>query len=78
MADILLRGNSITLAQAVKAAGLADSGGQAKHIVRQGQVKVNDLVENQPGRKLFAGDIFRLDDGEAWTVCAGEPRGEHG
>jgi len=78
MAEIPLRGDSITLAQAVKAAGLADSGGQAKHIVRQGVVKVNGIVENQPGRKLFAGDVFLVDDGEAWRVCAGEPRGEHG
>src|SRR5947208_952617 len=55
MPELTLRGESITLAQAVKAAGLADSGGQAKHLVRGGTVTVNGAVETRPGRQLAAG-----------------------
>ena len=44
------------------------SGGQAKHLVRSGTVTVNDSVETQPGRKLRAGDRFRVGEGDEWTV----------
>jgi ribosome-associated protein len=68
MPTLSLRGDHITLAQAVKAAGLADSGGQAKHLVRSGDVTVNGAPVTQPGRKLVAGDSFRLGTGPEWTV----------
>jgi ribosome-associated protein len=67
---IALRGEHITLAQAVKAAGLTDTGGQAKHLVRSGQVAVNGQPCSQPGRKLRAGDSFSLAGGPAWTITA--------
>ncbi len=68
MPNLPLRGDHITLAQAIKVAGLTESGGQAKNLVRDGLVKVNDAVETQPGKKLRAGDRFRVGDGEEWTV----------
>ena len=64
---IALRGESITLAQAVKAAGLAESGGQAKMLVREGTYTVNGEAETRPGRQLRAGDKFRAGD-EEWVV----------
>jgi ribosome-associated protein len=64
-----LIGPHITLAQAVKVAGLVGSGGQAKHLVRQGNLLVNDVVETRPGRKLFAGDRFTAGDAE-WVITA--------
>jgi ribosome-associated protein len=67
-----LRGDHITLAQALKASGLAETGGQAKLLVRQGEVAVNGAPVTQPGRKLVAGDRFRLGDGEEWTVQPAE------
>ena len=67
-ATLALRGEYITLAQALKVAGLADTGGQAKILVREGDVKVNGVVEKQPGRKLRAGDRFALAGGPEWTV----------
>jgi ribosome-associated protein len=68
MTTLSLRGEHITLAQAVKAAGLADTGGQAKHLVREGRIAVNGSVETQPGRKLRAGDRFGLSGGDEWTI----------
>jgi ribosome-associated protein len=68
MPTIPLRGEHITLGQAVKAAGLADSGGQAKRLVRGGTVTVNREVETRPGRKLRAGDCFGVMGGPEWVV----------
>jgi ribosome-associated protein len=68
MTTIPLQGDHITLAHAIKAAGLAGSGGQAKHLVRGGTVTVNGSAETQPGRKLHAGDRFRVGDGDEWTI----------
>jgi ribosome-associated protein len=70
MPELTLRDDHITLAQAVKAAGLASSGGEAKHLVRDGAVTVNGTIETQPGRKLHAGDRFCLAGQEEWTVAS--------
>jgi ribosome-associated protein len=67
---VRLRGEYITLAQAVKVVGLADTGGQAKFLVRQGELCVNGQLEKQPGRKLRAGDRFSTPDGREWTIQA--------
>jgi ribosome-associated protein len=66
--SIPLRGDHITLAQAVKVAGLAGTGGQAKVMVREGAFTVNGEVATQPGRKLRAGDRFGLQGGAEWTI----------
>ncbi len=67
---LTLRGEYITLAQALKVVGLAGTGGQAKIIVREGGFLVNGLPEKQPGKKLRAGDRFGTPDGPEWTVVA--------
>jgi ribosome-associated protein len=67
---VRLRGDHITLAQAVKVVGLADTGGQAKVRVREGEFLVNGQPETQPGRKLRAGDRFAARQGGEWTVVA--------
>ncbi len=68
MHNLSLRNDHLTLAQAVKAAGLATTGGQAKHLVREGNILVNGIVEIRPGRKLLAGDRFNLAGETEWTV----------
>ena len=75
MPSLPLRGDHITLAQAVKAAGLADTGGQAKHLVRGGTVLVNGAAVNQPGRKLIAGDRFQVGDEPEWTITGPQEGG---
>ena len=75
MAELPLQGDHITLAQALKAVGLAGSGGQAKHLVRGGTIEVNGVVETQPGRKLRAGDRFRADESTEWVIGNGPPEG---
>ena len=65
--SVPLVGRHITLAQATKLVGLAGSGGQAKHLVREGNLLVNGVVETRPGRKLFAGDHFSAADAD-WAI----------
>ena len=67
---LTLRGDHITLAQALKAVGLAGTGGHAKVIVRNGDATVNGEPATQPGRKLRAGDRFGVAGGAEWTVVA--------
>ena len=50
----------IKLGQALKAAGLVDSGVDAKLIIQDGLVKVNGHVELQRGKKLYNGDIVEF------------------
>lgn len=57
MYEIKLRDDHIKLGQALKAAGVVDSGVTAKMIILDGEVKVNDQVELQRGKKLYDGDI---------------------
>lgn len=46
----------IKLGQALKLAGLAESGSDAKFAVQDGLVKVNGTVEYQRGKKIYPGD----------------------
>lgn len=61
MEIIYLREDFIKLGQALKAAGLSDSGVEAKFAIQDGLVKVNGQVETQRGKKLKAGDIVEFD-----------------
>lgn len=70
MTTLNLRGPHITLAQALKVAGLSGSGGQAKHVIREGKVRVNGAVEIHPSRKLVAGDRFQAEESPEWQVSA--------
>ena len=61
MEIIKLREDFIKLGQALKAAGLVESGVDAKFVIQDGLVKVNGEVEYQRGKKLVAGDIVEFD-----------------
>ncbi|HHU74122.1 MAG TPA: RNA-binding S4 domain-containing protein [Clostridiales bacterium] len=61
MHQIKLREEYIKLGQALKAAGLAESGADAKNEILDGRVKVNGMVEYQRGKKLYDGDIVEFN-----------------
>ena len=64
MVIIKLREDFIKLGQALKAAGLVESGVEAKFVIQDGLVKVNGAIETQRGKKLIAGDIVEFDGEE--------------
>lgn len=61
MQVIKLRDEYIKLGQALKAAGLVESGVEAKIVITDGEVTVNGQVETQRGKKLHGGDIVEFD-----------------
>ncbi len=61
MKDLVIRTDYIHLDQALKLAGLAASGGEAKAFVKGGSVSVNGAVETRRGRKLRPGDVVEFD-----------------
>ena len=64
MEVIKLRDDHIKLGQALKAAGLVESGVMAKEVILDGQVKVNGETDTRRGRKLYAGDMVTFDGEE--------------
>ena len=61
MEVIKLREEYIKLGQALKASGLVGSGVDAKNVILDGLVTVNDEVETRRGRKLYDGDTVSYD-----------------
>ena len=61
MEIIKLKEEYIKLGQALKAAGLVESGVDAKFAVQDGLVKVNGEVDERRGRKLYDGDIVEFE-----------------
>ncbi|WGV28917.1 RNA-binding S4 domain-containing protein [Halotia branconii] len=51
----------IKLDQFLKLVGIASTGGQAKLMILDGGVKVNDTVETRRGRKLVSGDQVTVE-----------------
>ncbi len=52
--------DTLTLNNALKLIGVADTGGQAKLMIQAGQIKVNGEVETRRKRKLRAGDVIEV------------------
>ncbi len=67
MEAITIRDDFIKLGQALKLAGLVDSGVEAKFAVQEGKVQVNGAVEYQRGKKLTDGDVVSYE-GHTFTV----------
>ncbi len=51
---------TIQLDQFLKFMNIVSSGGQAKHLIQDGQVQVNGEIETRRGRKLRHGDIVEF------------------
>lgn len=57
-----LKDEFITLAQLLKACDVVSSGGEAKAFLSEQNVWVNGIPENRRGKKIYSGDIVKLDD----------------
>ncbi len=67
MTEINITTEFIRLDSFLKLANLVGSGGQAKMIIQDGLVKVNDEVCTMRGKKLYGGEIVDVD-GEVLKV----------
>ena len=61
MISFKIEGEYIKLDQLLKAANVADSGGQAKIFINSGMVRVNGEIVNQRGKKIIPGDEVVVD-----------------
>ena len=61
MEIIEIKDEYIKLGQAMKLAGMAGSGVDAKILIQEGLVTVNGIVEVRRGRKLRSGDIVTFN-----------------
>ncbi|MCI8853688.1 MAG: RNA-binding S4 domain-containing protein [Lachnospiraceae bacterium] len=68
MEEIKIKDDFIKLGQALKLAGLVDSGVEAKISILDGQVTVNGETEYQRGKKLRVGDCFTFGGREVKIV----------
>ena len=64
MEIIKLRDEYIKLGQALKAANLVEDGVEAKLVIQDGLVKVNNEVDIRRGRKIYDGDVVSFDGQE--------------
>ncbi len=52
----------LSLGQALKAANLVGSGGEAKVLIQVGEVAVNGEIETRRGRRLQRGDVIEVGE----------------
>jgi ribosome-associated protein len=57
MRKVLITVEPVELYKILKFEGLVSSGGEAKAVIDDGQVKVNSAVETRKRKKIVAGDI---------------------
>jgi ribosome-associated protein len=65
--DVLINTPTIDLDQFLKWAGIAATGGEAKQLILQGDIKVNGKQERRRSRTLVHGDDVIFSD-EIWHI----------
>lgn len=68
MEKIKIYTDYIKLDQLLKYANIVETGGQAKILIKNGQVKLNGEIILQRGKKVKKGDIIELSDGSSYIV----------
>lgn len=71
MKKILIHSGYIKLDQFLKLADCVSTGGMAKALLQEGQVRVNGEPEERRGRKLYPGDTIEVQDQGTFTVEGG-------
>lgn len=62
MNSIIINDEFIKLGQALKLAGVVESGVDAKYAIQDGCVFVNGEIVLQRGKKLYPGDVIDFED----------------
>ena len=62
MQKIEIKPPFIKLEQFLKLASLTGSGGEAKVLIQNGQVSVNDEICTMRGKKLFGGEVIKYEN----------------
>ncbi len=62
MEEFKIEGEYIELMALLKALGIAETGGHAKHIVDAGEVVRNGQIETRRRAKLIPGDLIQIEN----------------
>lgn len=68
--DVPIHTDYIKLEALLKFAGLSETGGEAKTVIQNGEVRVNGEVCTQRGKKLRAGDVAAYGEEQLQVVQA--------
>ena len=60
MRDVEISSEPIELYKLLKFEGMAESGGEAKAVIAEGQVLVNGTVETRKRKQIVSGDIVEF------------------
>ncbi len=60
--------DTIVLGALLKLAGVVESGGRAKVLVREGLVCVNGVIERRRGARIRPGDVVRVEGAQPATI----------
>ena len=60
MGDVWIESEPVELHKVLKFAGLVNSGGEAKSVIADGQVRVDGVVETRKRRKIVAGNVINF------------------
>ncbi len=69
---LAIRGDWIELYKILKIENMAASGGEAKHLIAAGLVRVNGEVETRKRRKTVVGDVVEVN-GEQVRIAGRKP-----
>lgn len=58
--EIIINSEFIKLDQFLKYAEIVSTGGEAKNLIMDGEVKINNTVEFARGKKIHVGDIIEF------------------
>jgi ribosome-associated protein len=68
MTKVFIHTEFIKLDSLLKFCAAAETGGEAKELVQAGCVRVNGEVCTMRGKKLYVGDVVKLE-GKEYEVC---------
>lgn len=60
MKNVKINTEYITLGQLLKIVDIASSGGEAKYLVKELDILVNNEADNRRGRKLYKDDVIEI------------------
>ena len=72
MSKVVIHTEYIKLDQFLKLANCVSTGGMAKALLQEGAISVNSEPEERRGRKLYPGDIVKVEGEDSFEVAAAE------
>lgn len=67
--EVSINTDFITLGQFLKYAGIVQNGGQSKAFLLENEAKINEIVDQRRGKKLYNGDKIEIN-GKKYVICS--------